>query len=225
MHTLIKKITRLRTKLCPSELDQAVKKWFQDKGDKTLRLSYPLDRSSVVFDLGGYEGQFTSDIFSKYLCKCYVFEPVNDYYLFIQKRFEQNDMIEVYPFGLSNKDEICPIYIDNDASSTYKEQKIEGRNGIDYISLKCMGDFIKQNGIDHIDLLKVNIEGGEYDLLDYILDENLINIINNLQIQFHNVKIKGGAQFRMENIQRRLQETHELTWSYRPFVWENWTKK
>ena len=34
-------------------------------------------------------------------------------------------------------------------------------------------------------LMKINIEGGEYDLLEELLDENMIKQIVNLQVQFH----------------------------------------
>ena len=42
------------------------KKWFKDEGDTLLRLNYPLTSDSVVFDLGGYQGDFAADIFKKY---------------------------------------------------------------------------------------------------------------------------------------------------------------
>lgn len=34
-----------------------VRKWHADNGDSKLRLEYPLDSESTVFDLGGDEGQ------------------------------------------------------------------------------------------------------------------------------------------------------------------------
>jgi hypothetical protein len=37
-----------------------VTRWFKDKGDETLRLEYPeLNKDSLVFDLGGYHGDFS----------------------------------------------------------------------------------------------------------------------------------------------------------------------
>ena len=33
-----------------------VERWFADDGDNTLRLNYPLDENSVVFDVGAYKG-------------------------------------------------------------------------------------------------------------------------------------------------------------------------
>lgn len=31
-----------------------VKRWFCDRGDETLRLTYPLDKNSIVWDVGGF---------------------------------------------------------------------------------------------------------------------------------------------------------------------------
>ncbi len=61
--------------------------WFRDNGDKTLRLNYDLNQNSVVIDLGGYEGQWSSDLFSKYCCNIYIFEPYQEYVSKIKDRF------------------------------------------------------------------------------------------------------------------------------------------
>src|ERR1700736_2306652 len=71
-----------------------VSKWFEDKGDSTLRLTYPeLNESSIVLDLGGYQGQFAADIFSRYGCRIYVFEPSSAFYRVLRNRFTGNDRI------------------------------------------------------------------------------------------------------------------------------------
>ena len=67
--------------------------------------------------------------------------------------------------------------------------------------------------------MKINIEGGEYELLDRLLDTGLINIIDNLQVQFHDHV--DGAIGRMQRIQSRLGTKFNLTYQV-PFVWENW---
>lgn len=38
--------------------------WFRDQGDSTLRLDYDLNADSLVVDVGGYLGQWSSDIFA-----------------------------------------------------------------------------------------------------------------------------------------------------------------
>ena len=67
--------------------------------------------------------------------------------------------------------------------------------------------------------MKINIEGGEYELLEHLIEEKLMADIANIQVQFHD--FIPGAQARMEAIQQELKKTHSLTYQYL-FVWENW---
>jgi FkbM family methyltransferase len=191
--------------------------WFNDNGDKTLRLEYTLTDSSVVFDLGGYEGQWTSDIFSMYGCSIHVFEPVEEFATKIKQRFSQNHKIFVYQYGLSNQNRQLQIFLNGDSSSTFKSEAISQ----EIFLIKAI-DFIQNNNISSIDLMKINIEGGEYELLEHLLDNDFIANITNIQVQFHD--FVPNAEERMTRIQQELNKTHSLTYQY-PFVWENWQRK
>src|SRR5207302_690624 len=83
-------------------------------------------------------------------------------------------------------------------------------------------DFFHEHQIERIDLMKVNTEGGEYELLEHLLNASLITKIGNLQVQFHHCV--PDALERMQAIQHQLERTHRLTYQY-PFVWENWRIK
>lgn len=192
------------------------------KGDQTLRLDYNLSSDSVVFDVGGYEGKWTSDIFSKFCCHVHVFEPVPKFAENIKKLFEKNPRIVIHPFGLSDRTTAAEILLDNDASSICK--KNSGGKNIPTQSIKLVNikDFIAEQEIRRIDLMKINIEGGEYDLLDYMISSNLIAYVGNLQVQFHD--FVPEASVRMEKIRNGLSLTHVNTWGYE-FVWENWVLK
>ena len=69
-----------------------------------------------------------------------------------------------------------------------------------------------------IDLLKINIEGMEYELLERIVPNN----IKNIQVQFH--KIGENYEERYQKIREKLLQTHELTYDF-PFVWQNFKLK
>lgn len=197
---------------------QRVKPWIRADGDKTLRVNYDtLNEKSVVFDVGGYKGQWASDIFSKYRCTIHIFEPVTFFSHEIKKRFIKNKKIIVHDFGLSNN--TCKTYISigGDASSIYKTGK-----SIQKVKQEDIIYFLHRNKIKKIDLMKINIEGGEYDFLERLLQADYIKNIENIQIQFHD--FVKNADARMLNIQKSLSKTHNLTWRY-PFVWENWKLK
>jgi len=194
--------------------EEAVSRWFKDKGDKTLRLDYDLDAGSVVFDVGGYEGQWASDIYSMYCCTVHVFEPVPEFAERIQKRFSNNAKIVVHKFGLSNESKQARLSLAQDGSSLFKQD----RDSIQVTLVRAM-DFLEENAIGKIDLVKINIEGAEYDLLEHLIDSGHVGRIRDIQVQFH--RFIPNAEERRASIQQRLQKTHSLTYAY-PFVWENW---
>ena len=194
------------------------KPWFKVNGDNTLRLDYPLSKDSIVFDLGGYKGDFANSIYEKYNCMIYVFEPVTSFFSTIKERFASNDKVKVYPFGLSDTNKELFISNSADGSSVFLKTKDSEK-----IELKSILQFIEDNNITTVDLIKINIEGGEYEVLESLLKSNKIKIFKNLQIQFHDFIIEN-AQERMENIQKQLEKTHEITYQYE-FVWENWKIK
>jgi len=192
-------------------------KWRQDRGDKTHRLDYDLNENSVVFDLGGYEGQWSSDIFSRYCCNIYIFEPVTDFADLILKRFKKNPKIRIFHFGLAERTHQEIISVNNDASSIFSKKT----GKYEEITLIRASEFIKQNSINHIDLMKINIEGGEYHLLEHLIESGLISTIDNIQVQFH--EFIPDAEKRMEKIQNEMIKTHYLTYQYK-FVFENWKR-
>jgi len=207
-------ISKLRNEKTQKERS---KPWFEINGDKTLRLDYPLNESSVVVDVGGYEGQWASDIFSRYCCDIIIFEPVKNYYNRIKERFLKNKKICCYNVGLSNIDDRLSIALLDDGSSLFKKNK-----ATEEINIVNASNFLHKNGITHIDLMKINIEGSEYDLLENLLSSGYTSKIYNIQIQFHD--FVPNARKKMRTICAELAKTHQLTYKYE-FVWENWQIK
>ena len=199
----------------PSEL--RANPWFEIKGDRTLRVMYELGPGDTVFDLGGYEGQWASDIFSMYGCTIHVFEPVPQFAADIAKRFARNPKISVHNFGLSNKDQEVRMQLAAASSSMY----LKNGDAVD-VALIDVASFLSRTGIRRIDLMKINIEGGEYDLLERLISIGAIPFIRNVQIQFHD--FVPNARNRMKDVQEVLAQTHRPTYQYE-FVWENWEAK
>ncbi|MFZ2621009.1 MAG: FkbM family methyltransferase [Minisyncoccia bacterium] len=186
----------------------------KDIGDSTNKLSF-LDENSVVFDVGGYEGQWASNIYGKYNSNIHIFEPVPNFSVEIQHRFEKNKKIKVNKFGLSDKTETKKISVGGDGSSTIKkisEEKID-------IKLVDVIEYIKQNNIRKIDLIKINIEGGEYALLNRLIDYGYMKNINYVLVQFHN--FFPEAKKEMQEIKDKLKNSHNPVYQYE-FIWELW---
>lgn len=191
-------------------------KWFKLRGDERFRLGHDLNKNSIVFDMGTYKGDFAENIFSKFGCRVYAFEPVKEFYQIAKERFSKNKKIKVYNFGLWKENREALIYLNEDGSSMH------GKGEPEKVQFKEIIDFLKREKIKEIDLMEVNIEGGEYELLDYFIKTGLIKKIKNIQIQFHK-NIKNYKEKRKE-IQRQLNKTHFQIYCF-PFIMENWKKR
>jgi FkbM family methyltransferase len=194
---------------------QARKEWGRSKGDLSYRLDYDLRPDSVVLDLGGYEGQWASDIYARYRCKIHIFEPVPRYAEFIEKRFSRNPDVELHRYGLAAHAGEVAFAVDGASSSAY----LTGVLSTQRVQMRAVEEFFSSVETERIDLMKINIEGAEYDLLDRMLELRLHLRVRDLQIQFHN--FVPAAEERAEAIARQLSASHELTYKFY-FVWENW---
>ncbi len=190
--------------------------WFRVGGDKKYRYSYPLTKQSVVYDMGGYEGEWTTKINDLYECRIEVFEPVKKFAEALEKKFKHRPNVQVHAFGLAGSARTEKINLDLASSSTYKKG-----GQTEAVKLIRAADFIQEN-TKTIDLIKINIEGGEYELLDHLIKTGLITQIKELQLQFH-VFVPKARPERLR-IQQLLSKTHTMTYNY-PFIWENWRLK
>lgn len=192
-------------------------RWSRDRGDETLRLDYPLTASSIVFDIGGYRGDWAAKISERYNPHIFVFEPVPGFYLQLVDRFRDNPKVRAFNIGLADRDGTAPLTLDGDASGLARSrgQRIQ-------VQLVDIGRFLTQEGVRGIDLVKLNAEGAEYCLLQRMLDTGAVERCRDIQVQFH--RVDAHADELRERIRTALARTHALTYDY-PFVWENWSRR
>lgn len=198
--------------------EQEFYRWVSDLGDRTYRLNYQLDSNSIVVDAGGYLGEWADNINAFYGSTVYVFEPLSDLYNGIKSKFSNNPNIIPYKCAIGNKNCELTISVDTDSSSVFNEES-DKKETIQCIDVKT---FLEDNNIDTIDLFKINIEGGEYDLLERLIELDIVSKIKNFQIQFH--RFIPDCDMRRRNIQSVLSKTHEQNWNYE-WIWENWKLK
>ena len=179
-----------------------------------------LDSNSLILDIGGYLGDYSAEMFARYGCRIKVFEPMPSFAEKAKQRFIKNDKIEVYSFGLGEETKTEEISVDDDASSFHQNKKNKKKISVSIVDVV---EWFNENPIDSIPFVSMNIEGGEYPLLERLIESGYINKFENIQIQFHDIYQKD-AEIRMTKIQQELSKTHELVFQYK-FVWEKWKKK
>ena len=199
---------------------KAIFNWFKDDGS-ILLYKYNLNEESIVLDVGGYKGFWVKGIIEKYNCNIIVYEPINKYINEIKKKFSHYNKITYKNYGLGKKNQKIKVKLRGVQTTTQDNQN---KNYDQIVEIKDINQ--EKEIIDSkIDLMSINIEGGEYDLLERMIELNMIKNILNIQIQFHEwfPSYELSKKIR-KKIHNSLLQTHKLTFCY-TFVWENWTLK
>lgn len=196
---------------------QAFRRWKAD-GMEARRMQFPgLGPQSVVLDVGGFEGNWAAEVHRQTGARVHVFEPHPGFAAAIARRFQGNPAITVHDVALGSAAGTLNLSDDGDASSSFRSagRSVAGR-------VVPVADVLTAADFPRIDLVKVNIEGGEYDLLPALIQTGTIGRIGVLQVQFHLFGPDDIA--RREAIRAALARTHVCDWAY-DFVWEQWSPK
>lgn len=181
-------------------------------------MRFNLPKNPIIFDIGGYKGDWTQLVLEKYDSPIiYVFEPVKSFYDEIVERFNGNNNVKIYNFGLSDTDREIEISVEADSSSVFKV----GEN-TEIIKLRGIREFLFEEEVFHVDLAKINIEGEEYRLMERLVSIPELNVIENYLIQFH--KLVDDFEERHEFITRELSNYYDKLFDYE-YIFEGWSEK
>lgn len=196
---------------------RAVKRWKFARGDDRLVVDFPLNAGSVVVDAGFYKGDFARRISDKFGCRVFAFEPAPEFCELAKPLLETLPGVSLECAGLSDFDGTTQLTYAADGTST--QRKAAG-DVVD-VQVRAASGVLDEIGRP-IDLMKLNIEGDEYPVLENMLETGKTTDVRHLLVQFH--LIDDESRRRYDAIAARLRKTHELVWRY-PFVWERWDLK
>jgi FkbM family methyltransferase len=195
-----------------------LQRWVEDNGDYTHSLNYSLDETSTVVDLGGFTGVWANEIIKRYNCNVYLVEPIAEAYKILLDKFKSNSKVHILKVGVGVENTEKLIYVNGDSTSF----NIEVGEAVK-VEIKTLDTILDQWNIEKVDLLQVNIEGDEYELLQYMIGTGIIDKFKNLQVQFH-LGIEDAVEKYNSICEGLEQRGFKVKYSY-PFVWEAWTKE
>ena len=122
----------------------------------------------VVFDLGTNLGSFVDKIvktFGKNNLQLHLFEPQDQLHEILLKKFSNIGIIN--KFGIGKENGLYKFYINsiNSQSSFLNNHNIGEIVSEEMVEVKRLDNYIEENEIAKIDILKIDIEGKEHDAL------------------------------------------------------------
>lgn len=198
---------------------------FMDATLKNPDIMYeaPLKEGDVVLDVGAYIGDWSARVHEKYQPRLYLFEPDQPSLRRLQARFGNNPDIRCFSYGLADRDADLR-FVQRGMGSTFYAGDGDDSDEDDVVKMpvRDVCGVLDELGHEDIDLMKLNIEGGEYDVLERMMETDRLASVRCYMIQFH--EWLDGAHRRRRRIRRALRRSHRLVWDY-PFVWEQWVRK
>jgi FkbM family methyltransferase len=148
-----------------------------------------ISKDCVVVDIGANVGVFS--LYAAYMGakKVYAFEPNQEAYDCLQKNVRENNLEDVIiPFKLAvavNDNEIVKIPLaSSPLNRTYSDKELKNNEELDGVSTISVEGILNQCSIHHVDLLKIDCEGAEYDILPAIQHFTL-DRIDTIKMEYH----------------------------------------
>jgi FkbM family methyltransferase len=145
-----------------------------------------VEEDDVVIDIGFNYGLFSLQALDNNAKKIIGFEPNTK----LVKWFNENikdDRINLHEVAVSNKNGFTSFYESEyfGKSTIYSDVNQKDTKESYVVRVISFNEFIETNNIAKIDYLKIDCEGGEYDIIESIPNEYLENNIRKIVVEFH----------------------------------------
>jgi len=196
----------------PGELGR----FFREGGNQLILDKLILDSNSLVLDVGSYDGLFADSLSVKFGNTIIGFEPNIISFKKLIEKYKKNKRIKILKQALWSSDGFIDLIDDGISSGFF----IGNKKKLFQVETIDVANFI--NDYKSIDLIKLNVEGAEYDILERIIKINNLSKFKSLLIQFHQIDEKSEKR-RKSIIQALKDENFREVYNFK-FVWEYWIK-
>jgi FkbM family methyltransferase len=140
----------------------------------------------VILDIGAHIGAFTLKIKSLYPEKAvFAFEPETANFQLLKQNITNNNLAFITPLQMAVSKETgsIPFFVDLNHTAGHRTT-FTTQEPHQQVSAVALSDFINQYNLEQIALLKIDCEGGEYDILMHLATEHWQRIIY-LAFEYH----------------------------------------
>jgi hypothetical protein len=202
--------------------------FLRDGGSRKIWDSVVEPHADMIVIFGGYLGDSAQNWLKRFpQATIHVFEPVHEYAASIARRFDGRNVV-VHPFGIARDAEKRIFLGEGDSTFGVDLRGLRGevsetmasvQRAVDFESVEILREIFPKGAV--IDVLEINIEGGEYELLPLLHSTGLLSLVSNLFLQFH--AIGRQPEESILGIRNLLKTHHSLVWSYE-LRWDFWRK-
>lgn len=171
------------------------KKWFGNNYGGFFINQDGLNESSVVYSIGiGEDISFDLELMGRFNCKIYAFDPTPKSITWVKKNVKNSNFI-FSPIGISKekgeKDFYLPKNEHHVSGSIHRINSVESQKKLK-LNFDTLYNVMIKNNHKRIDVLKMDIEGAEYEVIESI--KNYKIEIAQILVEFHPHFEKDGKK-------------------------------
>lgn len=152
-----------------------------------------LNDNSIVYSFGiGEDISFDKSVLKEFNCSVYGFDPTPKSINWVKNQVLPN-RFKFYEYGIDIESRIVKFYLPK--NTDYVSGSIIAHSNLDTdksinVKMKSFQDIINELGHQKIDILKIDIEGAEFNVLESILETKIQ--IDQILIEFHERFLPNG---------------------------------
>ncbi len=173
----------------------------EDAGFQIVPAFLQRKESLIAYSFGiGFDFSFEMELTQKYGMEVYAFDP-SPGVVEEMKRHELPDKLKYYPYGLSNEDALKTFYCPSPGTDYSEYFAPWTGNDKTQMQVYRLSTLMEKFGHDHLDILKMDIEGSEFFALPDILDMGIV--FDQLCIETH-TRIFPDSVDKMRSLKKLL---------------------
>lgn len=131
----------------------------------------------------------------------HAFEPASGPLEVLRRNAARHRNIQVHPFGLHATDQRVPLWFGSGDSIVGSVVRVDEAGGSEEVELRAAGPWAAAEGIDRIDVLKLDVEGAEVEVV-----ESLAPLLPGVQVIF----VEYDSRQARHRLAELVEPTHEL---------------
>lgn len=155
-----------------------------------------LHPDAIVYSFGiGQDTSFDDAIIQKHNCHVHGYDPTPKSIEWIAQRSDLSPKFHFHPFGLDKETRIThfnlPKNKEHISGSIINHQNVDENNMVE-VQMKSLIDIVSENNHSYIDVLKMDIEGSEYCVIESILNSSIE--IRQILLEIHERFFDNGIE-------------------------------
>lgn len=185
--------------------------WYGNKSAGFFICPEFLNENSIVYSFGiGEDTSFDNAISTNHNCTVFCFDPTPKSINWFKNQ-KPNEKFHFFEYGISDKNGFVDFYLpknkDHVSGSSMTQKNIDTKNKV-RVEMKSLKSIMDELGHKHIDVLKMDIEGSEYDVIENILDAKIA--ITQLTVEFHDRFFENGNLKTKHTIDKLKMNGYEI---------------